>query len=735
MAVDRPTFHESWYRVSQMKPRLHPSVQTYRQHFRGQPWFVLRDPVNNQHFRLSEPAYYFVGLLDGRRTIGEAWDLANERLEDAAPTQGEVIQTLGQLYASNLLVAELPPDAEGMFARYRKRVNREVRGYLTNLLFIRIPLFDPDRFLDRWHGLFGWLFGPIGIALWAVLLATAGYFLVGRIDEFWQAGKSLISQQYLMQVENVLLLYLCFAGIKAVHEFGHGFACKRFGQQNGSGGEVHTIGIMFLVFMPVPYVDASSSWAFRSKWHRAFVGAAGMYVELAAASIAAIVWAHTSAGSLVHEIAFNLTFIAGVSTILFNGNPLLRYDGYYILSDLLEIPNLYQRSKEYLYYLVKKFAFGVRRPRNPAHGTGERVWLPVYGVASFIYRVFILTAILLFVANAFFTLGLVLAIAAIITWVFVPLGKFVHYLAVNPELMRVRSRATGVVLGFIALLVVALGLIPFPQHGRTEGLIEPTRFAIVYMNEDGFVERVLPTGAEVEPDGAPLVHAENEPLRYERQSLAAMRNQIEARLRKARREDVALAQALQEQVDALDQQIARIDERLANLDVRAPFAGEWVGDELDRVRGAYLRRGEPLGAVVDTREMIVRATADQYLGPRIAPEVGVGATVEMRVKGRPDLEVRGRIVRIHEAASRKLPSPALSFAAGGSVAVDPQAEGGDVAAEPVFELRLEPLLPDGEPSPLRGGQRVIVRMDFPPEPLALQWWRSIRQLVQQRFQI
>ncbi|MDP7288748.1 MAG: PqqD family peptide modification chaperone, partial [Phycisphaerae bacterium] len=347
MPIDRPTFSESWYRVASLRPRLRSSVQVFRQHFRGQMWHVLQDPGSNQFFRLNDTGYHFVGLLDGRRTVAEVWNICNEQLGDASPTQGEAIALLGQLYTSNLLQADVPPDAMGLFRRYKQRVGREVRGYLTNLLFIRIPLIDPDRFLERWVGIFGALFSAVGFILWLAIMCTGVYFLLGRTDELGNQAMGIL------MTANLPLLAISFWIVKIVHEFGHGFACKKFGLQAG-GGEVHTMGIMFLIFMPLPYVDASSAWAFRSKWHRVTVGAAGMFCELAIAAIAAIVWASVGPG-MVKAVAYNCMFIASVTTLMFNANPLLRYDGYYILSDMLEIPNFAQRSKSYLYYLVKRY--------------------------------------------------------------------------------------------------------------------------------------------------------------------------------------------------------------------------------------------------------------------------------------------------------------------------------------------------------------------------------------------
>ena len=172
MPVDRPTFSESWYRVAELRPRLRSAVQIHRQQYRGQTWYVIQDPANNQFYRLPPAAYHFVGMLDGRRPVGQVWRTCNDLLGDEAPTQGEAIQLLGQLYAANLIHAELPPDTEGMFRRFRQRKAREVRGYLTNLLFIRIPVLDPDSFLNRWVSVVGWIFSPIGAAMWLAMVAV-----------------------------------------------------------------------------------------------------------------------------------------------------------------------------------------------------------------------------------------------------------------------------------------------------------------------------------------------------------------------------------------------------------------------------------------------------------------------------------------------------------------------------------------------------------------------------------
>jgi putative peptide zinc metalloprotease protein len=730
MSIDRPTFHESWYRVSTLRPRLRSTAQTYRQQFRGRTWHVVQDPSNNQHFRLDDAGYHFVALLDGRRTVGEVWRICNERLGDRAPTQGEVINVLGQLYTSNLLQSDLPADAAGMFENYRKRVKREVAGYFMNLLFMRIPLIDPDRLLDRWVHLFGPAFSRYGVAAWVILLAVAAGQVVGRADELVSGIAGILAPG------NLLLLYLCFAVIKAIHEFGHGFASKRFGQMDGSGGEVHTMGIMLLVFTPVPYVDASSSWAFRSRWHRAFVGAAGMYVELAIAAVAAIVWANTSPG-LVNAIAYNVIFIASVSTLLFNGNPLLRFDGYYILSDLLEIPNLAQRSRGQLHYLVKRYVYGVKKPVSPARGPGERFWLPVYAVASTIYRVFIFAGIILFVADKFFFIGAIFAIAAVVSWVFVPLFKFIRYLTSSQELLRVRPRAVVTTIVFFAVVLTIIGGVPWPDRDRAQGVVEPYDVLAVYVEVDGFVRDVLPSGHRVGPGGPPLLQAasleleaELERLLGDRQLTAIQRNQAEVG-------EIALAQSLAERLAALEEQIVQVRRDLRALEVRSPIEGRWVAPQIERLPGAYLRRGEQIGLVADIDHMLIRAVADQRLGPRIEPEIGHAGLVEIRVTGRPDLELTGTIEQIMPAGFQRLPSAALGYAAGGATQVAIDDTSGTATVEPFFEVHIRPddIGPDHPAPALWSGQRVEVRFQMPSRPLVVQWWRALRQLVQRRFQI
>ncbi len=731
MPVDRPTFSESWYRVCELRPRLRSTVQVHRQHYRGRMWHVVQDPASNQFFRLSDSAYQFVALLDGRRTVADVWQVCNEQLGDGAPTQGEAIQLLGQLYTTNLLGAELPPDAAGLFQRYHKRVGREIRGYLMNLLFIRVPLFDPDHFLDRWLAVFGRIFSLGGFIVWIALLSAGLYSIIGKGGDLADRAGGILD------LENLPMLYVGLIIVKVFHEFGHCFACKKFGKESGSGGEVHVLGVMFLIFTPLPYMDASSAWALRRKWHRVIVGGAGIMVELAIAAIAAIVWANTSETSPIHALTYNMMFIASVSSLLFNGNPLLRFDGYYILSDLLEIPNLHQRSRGYIYYLIRKYVWGVRRVQTTAHTSGERWWLAVFAVASTAYRIIICVGIVLFIANKLFFVGMILATMAVATWVFVPLGKFARYLTTHGELDRVRGRAIASTLGFLAAVIVCVGFIPAPDRYRIVGIVKPVRLAYVHAKTDGFVVSILVPSGKIVAKGTPLIKAWNPKLVSERKQLQAELLDMQARKRLEKRDgDIAAANAIARQIAALEHTLGLREQAIRELVILAPIAGKWAAPEIERAKDVYIRSGQQVGRIISADAMMIRAMARQEVAAELHEEIDINERdavrrIELRVKGRPKPLLRGRIAWVASSGDTKLLSPALGYMAGGSIQTKMDDRSGSKTVDMFFEVRIAPDSSEG----LLSGQRVVVRVDMPSKPLAAQWWRSLLRLFQRRFRI
>lgn len=433
-------FSSSWYRVANVRPRLRNHAQIHRHVYRGEVWYVLQNHSTGKFHRFSAVANAVIGLMDGRRTIQEIWDIACARLGDEVPTQDEMIKLLSDLHRADILQTDTPPDLLELNRRRKMHGRMRWKQYLGNPLSLRFRLFDPDSLLGRlapyclpFFGRFGAML-YVGLIVWALVLAAM----------HWNELSSDVIDR-VFAVDNLLLLWLVFPVIKLLHELGHGIATKV------GGGEVHEMGVMLLVLMPIPYVDASAATGFRDKRSRALVGAAGMLVELLVAALAMIAWVNLSPG-VERAMAYNVMLVAGVSTLLFNGNPLLRYDGYYILADYLEIPNLGQRANEYLGYLVNHYLFAVDGLQTPTTAPGEQRWFVFYGLASFAYRMFMMVSIALLVAGKFFFIGVVLALWAMINMLVVPAAKKLSYLFTSPSLTNQRRRAL-LVSGSVALFL------------------------------------------------------------------------------------------------------------------------------------------------------------------------------------------------------------------------------------------------------------------------------------------
>ena len=725
MAEKRTTFSEHWYRVADLKLRLVPAVRTHKQYFRNKSWHILQSPVNQEFFRLEDAGYAFIALLNGRRTVAEAWNIANDRYGDDAPTQGEAIQLLGQLYQSNLVQADLPPDAENLFRRFHKRRSREIQAAAMGFLFPRLPVWDPDVFLGRWAGWVGWMFSSVGVVIWLGLLAGGIYALAGRGDELFDNSSAILSPS------NLPFLYLSFLVAKAVHEFAHGFACKVLGRREGEAGQVHNTGIMLLVFTPVPYVDATASWAFRSKWRRIVVSAAGVWSELALAAIAAMVWATTGVGNAVHAIAYNMMFVASVSTIVFNGNPLLRYDAYYILCDIMEMPNLATRAQQYVYYLVKRYMWGVQGARHSAKGAGEKLFFVLYYLASTLYRVLLLTGILLAVSEIAFFAGVAMAIVSLVLWAVLPLFKLLRYLATSPELSRVRVRALGSTLLLFLAIAWPLVTVPLPDRFRIEGVAESDIDVGVHTGSPGFLTEVLPSNSPAIAGETVVAVLKNPVLDGDWEKLLAREKEIQARLRLAEATDPSEAQAMLELQAAVRQEKSRLERLRGEQLVKVEKDGLWVAPRLTKFLGMYIEHGQRLGEVVRPDGVHIRSFPGQ--NDAISLMTGAKREIELRVKGRPDLWTTGYISAILPAGRKELPTPALGFAGGGETPVDPNDPEGATSAEHVFEIKVD--ISSDADWQLLPGQVVVIRFSTPEKPLFEQAWRALRQLLQRRYHV
>lgn len=717
MSEQTRTFHESWYRIATQRICLKPSVKVRRLVFRGQPWYVLSDAFSNDFFRINPDSYAFVARLKKNRTVEEVWKQMMSTEPDSAPGQEDVIQLLSQLYHANLLQYNISADSTKLFERHTKRKQRVLRSNLTNIMFFRIPLFDPDVFLKRALKIVRLLYSPLGGLVWGAVV-IAGIKVV--IENFPQLQ---IQSQGILAPSNLFLLYVGVVIIKAFHEFGHAFAVRAF------GGEVHTIGVMFLIFSPLPYMDASAAWNFRSKYKRMFVGAAGMINEIFIAACATLVWGATGPG-LVHSLAYNMLFAASVSTVLFNINPLLRYDGYYILSDLLDIPNLHSQASQELLYLVERYAFGCAKAQNPASTRKEAWILSSFGVLSGIYRIFVFSAILLFVADRFLLAGIIMAVICAVAWVIVPFVQVIRYLATTPRLERTRGRAIAVCLGVFLTVFGFLNFFPFPLSFSAPGVLKAHEYVVVVNKVNGFIDEIIAVSRSEVRKGDPLIRLSNEELPFQMQQVQAKLQEIQALYLRALQERQADLKPLETSLEAIRKQKQRLIQDQEDLVVKAEISGTWEAP-LENYVGMWLVRGTPVGQIINDKTFYFSSViSQQEVSWIFSNQVRKS---EVKLSGQSDIKINAEHFTIIPMAQTALPSVALGWGGHGEVAINTKDTSGKTAAEPFYELRADVALDTA--ASLLHGRSGRIRFQLGSQPLLQQWWRKIRQLIQKRYNI
>lgn len=722
-ATERPTFSQSWSRVNMLRPRLSPTVTVRRRLFHGQSWYVLHDPVNQAFFRLNPVAFHFVAMLDGRRTVEDAWRLTLEKFGDEAPTQPEVIGLLGQLNQANLLRVDLPLDAQPILERRQKRRLRYWAGQAMGIMFLQIPLVNPDRVLAWLEPLFRPVLSRLGLGLWVVWLVFCGSVFFPHLQRFAYESRQAFSP------ENWLWLAVVFVGVKLWHELGHGLVCKRL------GGTVHEAGIMLLVLFPCPYVDTTSAWGFDSRWRRALVGAAGMMFELALAGAAALVWVHTEESHLLHMLAHRTVLLASITTILFNANVLMRFDGYFILSDLLDIPNLYERAIRHLQYVGQRWILGLRSAQPVSGDAGERAVFVAYGLAALVYRALVMLGIVLYVAGIAFAVGLVLAVWTVTSWLVVPVGRYVHWLATSPALHRRRARAVLASAAAAALVVGVVGWLPMEDRRRAVGVVEAQERAELVVQADGFVEEVQVESGDLVQAGQVILVARNPTLEARRRELEGRLEELQVLGRYAMGQSPAEQARTKAEQQAVESELAEIQRQLELLTLRSPMAGRLASTALKPLRGQFLKKGQVLGQVENLESLRITALVDQSHAT-LAHLQGI-REVEFRTRGWTGRAHPARLIRAFDAGNRRLPHPALGTAAGGPLPNDPQDAKGQTTLRPYFQLWLEPAIPSQgtENRPvLLPGQRLTVRFTLQEkQPLLVQWQRRLQQILRDRL--
>ena len=699
-----------WYRIADVKLSLPSHVRVHQHSYRKTVWYVLRDETTGKHHRFNQAAYNFIRQIDGSRSISEIWQALNEELGDDAPTQDDVIRLLGTLHFANFLHTNITADIEKLIDRRKKERKQLFKTRFGNPLALRFPLLDPDAFLSRYLPYVAPLFTRTAgiIALLVIMFAALQMVRNWEILSNYAVENSLSSY-------NLFLMWLVYPFIKIVHELGHGFAVKRW------GGEVHELGIMLLVLMPVPYVDASAASSFRSKYKRMFVGAAGIIVELLLAAVALIIWLNIQQG-LVSELLFNVMLIGGVSTLLFNGNPLLKFDGYFVLADAVEIPGLGVRANKYYGYLIQRYVFNVKSLESPIMAAGESLWFIIYAASAFVYRLFLMVAITLFVANQYFFIGVGLAIWALFMQAVMPVYKWFKHLFTSPVLMQRRERAIAVTAAFIISVTAVIFMIPVPLNTVTEGVVWLPEKSHVRAMADGFVDSVLVKPGAIVTKGSQLIVTSDPLVKAELKLLKAQYRELEVKHVALVSEDIVQAQITLEEMKLIQGKIAFIEKQINELVMESAEDGVFVMADASEMQGYFVKQGDPVAYVINYDEVNVRVVVPQNAIGLVRQNV---EQVEVRFVGQINQRYKTTISREIPAATYKLPSKALAQQGGGTIQTDPFDTDGVKTRDQYFQF--EVAMPENITAS-RVGQRVYVKFLHGSEPLALQWYRAFEEL-------
>ena len=565
--------------------RVRPDLKARKQRYQGRVYWVVKDPVGLQYYRFEEEEFAILQMLDGQSSLEEI----AEQFEAEFPPQTirveELQNFIGMLHRSGLVLSDSPGQGVQLKKRRDERKRKEILGAMSNVLSFRFRGFDPERILNGIYPWVSWFFTTWATWCSITLAMSALSLVIVEFDVFQSKLPSFLS---FFAAQNWLLIAGVLGVTKVIHEFGHGLSCKHF------GGECHEMGVMFLVLTPCLYCNVSDSWMLPSRWHRAAIGAAGMYVEVVIASIATFIWWFSEPGML-NYICLNIMFVSSVSTILFNANPLLRYDGYYILSDIMEIPNLRQKATSILTRYLRKWCLGMEPEEDPFLPKRNKPLFALYTVASFFYRWFVLLSILYFLNKVFEPYGLkvigqLIALASLYGLIVMPFVKVYKFFRVPGRWNKVKKVRMFASLALLAGLVSCAFLIPFPSSVMCSFELQPRGAASVYVEVPGQIEEIaVQPGQRVEA-GELLVRLKNLDLELEITKLEGERASLEEELSTIEQitfndETAGLRlDAVRESLVSIEEQLEQKRRDAKRLEITAPIAGTVIPAPAKRER-------------------------------------------------------------------------------------------------------------------------------------------------------
>ena len=636
---DTTTFELTESRL-QLKSNLRFSIQRSRHG----DWYLIEDESRGTFFRIGPAEYTFISLLDGETTMATAMARTCSTMGASALNEQEAVQLCKWLIESGLASTDASVSANRI-GEQQEDLAKQQRIQKLNPISIRVPLFNPSTLVNHLTRLFGGLFCWPMMIIWLMVCSYATVRFAMDWQRFFQNSVQVFTRDGFLWMGATWLL------LKLVHELAHAVACRKLGGTTGD------CGILFLLMIPLPFVDVTSSWRFSNKYHRMLVSAAGMLAEIFIAAIATIVWCNSGPG-VVSFYASSIMVAASLHTLLFNANPLLKFDGYHILADWLEIPNLASHGHRFVMGCFRKWFFALSSEEVKYAGLHGYL-IRGYGFAALVWRILLCFVLGLAAANLLQGVGLAMAIFAAVLWVALPIKKFVNYLIKGGDYEQPDRIHFSKVVSAIGVLSLAamLGL-PAPSVITAPLVVEYEDLSIVRNESAGFVRQVSVKRDQWVEQGDVLLVLENHDLSVKRISTAL---ELQAATLRANEKkaagDISALQIELESVESFQKQLVELTDAESKLQVRAPQAGKVIAVDLLRLKNSYVNAGTELLSIADDNKkqavvMIAQDDASHLANLQ-------GASADVRIWGLGGIR-SGTIADIHPGGQVSLPH--FSFA-------------------------------------------------------------------------
>lgn len=667
-----------------LKLRRRPDLEAKRHRYHGRAYWVLKEPVGLNYYRFHEEEYAILNMLDGQNSLQQIKDRFQAEFAPQRITLQDLQQFVGMLHRSGLVISEATGQGRQLRRRGDTKKKKELLGKLANVFALRFRGIDPERILTFLNPFVWWMFTVPALIFFLMFGLSALTLVLVNFQEF---RTKLPTFEQFFAAGNWLYLGATMAIVKILHEFGHGCSCKRY------GGECHEMGFMFLVFTPCLYCNVSDSWMLPNKWHRVFIGAAGMYVELILASIATYLWWFSEPG-MFNFLCLSVMFICSVSTVVFNGNPLLRFDGYYITMDILEIPNLRQKATEILKRWFQQYCLGLELQENPFLPQKKQFWFALYTIASIIYRWVVVFSIMMFLMKVLEPYGLqalgrLVAISGLVGMIAQPAWQVIKFFRTPGKASKMKRKNVLTSLAVAAALIAGICYLPLPFHVDCAVEIKPYDAHQVYTIVPGRLDKLRKMPGDSVEKGDVIAELMNDDLRLEHLSAFGEHQLAIAKLNIAK--DQATDQQARAQIETLvESEVAKrrylndVTQKLGLLTIRAATAGVlmappekqippnvkqaeqlpgWSGTPFDEVnRSAVFSESDLICLIGDPNQMQAILVIDQH----DIDLVETGIDVDIKIESARLDTFSGKIKTISEREMTQTPE-ALASQAGGAL--------------------------------------------------------------------